>query len=213
METPNLLSFVLIAWSWFFSQPIVPALVVYDAPGSKIGVAWGNGTGGSVEDYEPFLRWLSEQGIVVVATTTPTAWSGDEIIRAAEALRNRGCTRIVAMGHSQGAGGALRAASRSPLFDAVVPIQPAPALDPRDLPLAPAFFVTGSLDELAPAEDVQDKLVEPYQGSVVHGTRLNLGHLGPTGGATEIRQYIRDFVLANPEFDRIFDDPNWKVRQ
>jgi dienelactone hydrolase len=204
---------VLIAWSWFFSPAIAPEFVVFEAPGSTIGVAWGNGSGGSVEDYEPFLRWLSEQGVVVAAATTSTAWRGDEIIRAAQALRARGCTRIIAMGHSQGAGGALRAASRSPLVDAVVPIQPSASINARDLPRVPAFFVTGSLDQLSPAEEVQDKLVEPYRGPVIHGTRLDFGHFWAAGGAAEIRQYVRDFILGNPEFDFIFEDPSWKVRE
>lgn len=210
-----MLSWLIVIWSWFFSPTPTPELQVYNAPGATVGVAWGNGTGGDVSDYEPFFRWLNSQGIVVIAATTPNAGSGDEIVKAAQALRAMGVTRVVAMGHSQGAGGALRASAKSDLFDAVVPIQPGTVFPDRndisDFPVVPAFFVTGSLDRLSVATDVQERLAEPYPGPVVHGTRRGIGHFAPTGDAGEVRQYVAWFILDDLKFNGIFSDSKWII--
>ena len=184
--------------------------VIYP-PGSRIGIAWGNGTDALVEYYAGFHQWLSQQGIVVAAATTGSAANGDAIIAAAEELRALGCTRILAVGHSQGAGGALRAARRSTLFAAVIPICVNPDFS-GSLPTVPAFFVTGSNDRVSPPSKVQ-LLVSRYPGSAVHGTRLGMNHYGPTGAATAIRKYVAAYILdsTGDEFDRIFADRNWKT--
>ena len=184
--------------------------VIYP-PGSRIGIAWGNGTDAAPEDYAGFHTYLASQGIVVAAATTGSAANGDAIIAAAEELRALGCTRILAVGHSQGAGGALRAARRSSLITAIIPICVNPDFS-GSLPVCPAFFITGSADRVSPPPKVQ-LLVARYPGAAVHGTRLGMNHYGPTGAATAIRKYVAAYILdsTGDEFDRIFSDRNWKT--
>ena len=63
-----------------------------------------------------------------------------------------GCTRIVAAGHSQGGGGALRAARARPdLFDAVCPIMPGGG----DVGFQPCFIITAENDKTVPPDTVE----------------------------------------------------------
>lgn len=89
-------------------------------------VTWGNGTWGKPADVAVFLSHLASYGFTVIATTLPDTGSGREIDAAARYLvaqdgvrgsvfyGHLAVTEVAAAGLSQGAGGAVRAATNDP---------------------------------------------------------------------------------------------------
>ena len=89
-------------------------------------VTWGNGTGGTPTGVSVFLRHLASYGFTVIASTLPNTGSGNEIDAAAHYLvgqdgapgsifRNHlNVNEVAAVGLSQGATGAVRAATHDP---------------------------------------------------------------------------------------------------
>jgi pimeloyl-ACP methyl ester carboxylesterase len=131
-------------------------------------VTWGNGTWGSPAKYPGVLDQLASWGFVVIASTSSSTGSGAEMLAAAQWMvaRDTDATsvfagkldtaHVAATGHSQGAGGALRATIHSGgLIDTVVPIAVPSAnwvsagheYDPADLTV-PVLFVSGVDDWL-----------------------------------------------------------------
>ena len=169
-------------------------VTVYPVAGSTIGVAWGNGTDATEAYYRPLFRTLNKAGISVAAATTGQAGDGRDIILAGELLAELGCTRIVAMGHSQGGGGATRAAAARPdLFAAVCPIMPGGGASSR----LPCFVVSGSLDKRAPATSIEKNLVRRYAGPVLHAEREGINHLGWSDAEvmTRVTRFAKDGSL------------------
>jgi len=89
-------------------------------------VTWGNGTDATPPEYTTLLSHLASYGFSVIATTSRTTGNGVEIGDAAHYLvaqagtagsvfyGNLDVNRVAAVGHSQGAGGATRAALNNP---------------------------------------------------------------------------------------------------
>jgi hypothetical protein len=89
-------------------------------------VTWGNGTNAAPATYSTLLRHLASYGFTVIASTLANTGSGKQIGGAARYLvaqdatpnsafdGNLDTSRIAAVGHSQGAGGATRAATNDP---------------------------------------------------------------------------------------------------
>lgn len=136
-------------------------------------ITWGNGSFATPAEYPGLLDHLASWGFVVVATTTTEAGTGDEMRAALAWLLNDAHDpasrfhgvidpeHIGAMGHSQGAGGTVRAATMSGgLIDTTVTVAlPNPVFvtplknneyDPSKLP-GPALFLGGTEDVISPA--------------------------------------------------------------
>src|SRR2546429_1775413 len=89
-------------------------------------VTWGNGTGASPSKVSDFLSHLASYGFTVIASTLPNTGSGNEIDAAAHYLvtQNGVATsvyhghlntgEVASVGTSQGATGAVRAATNDP---------------------------------------------------------------------------------------------------
>jgi pimeloyl-ACP methyl ester carboxylesterase len=89
-------------------------------------VTWGNGTDATPEMYSRLLTQFASHGFTVIASTLTNTGSGNEIAAGARYLvaqngvagsvfqNNLDVTHIAAVGHSQGAGGATRAATNNP---------------------------------------------------------------------------------------------------
>jgi pimeloyl-ACP methyl ester carboxylesterase len=89
-------------------------------------VTWGNGTGGTPGKVSTFLRHLASYGFTVIASTLPNTGSGNEIDAAAHYLvaqdsvtasvfhGHLNVNKVAAVGLSQGATGAVRAATNDP---------------------------------------------------------------------------------------------------
>lgn len=138
-------------------------------------VTWGNGSGGSPDGTDHFLRHLASWGFVVVATREDNTGSGQEILEAAELMvqLNQDASptneffgeldteHVGAIGHSQGAAGVVAAMNLSGgLIDTAVALHmPNPygcgsppgaaAEECRDLfrdAAGPVFLVSGTFD-------------------------------------------------------------------
>jgi pimeloyl-ACP methyl ester carboxylesterase len=89
-------------------------------------VTWGNGTGGTPGRVSTLLSHLASYGFTVIASTLPNTGSGHEIDAAAHYLVAEDSAAgsvfhghldvhdVAAVGHSQGATGAVRAATNDP---------------------------------------------------------------------------------------------------
>lgn len=89
-------------------------------------ITWGNGTGATPGDYSTLLEHLASYGFTVIASTLENTGSGNEIDAAAHYLVAQDTNpdspfdghlnvhEVAAVGHSQGAGGATRAATNDP---------------------------------------------------------------------------------------------------
>ncbi len=99
-------------------------------------ITWGNGTGTTPVIYSAFLTHLASHGFVVIASNSANTGTGTEMLAGVQWLvdQNAGAgdfadkldpTKVGAIGHSQGGGGALNAGADSRVTT-VVPIAPAP---------------------------------------------------------------------------------------
>jgi pimeloyl-ACP methyl ester carboxylesterase len=89
-------------------------------------VTWGNGSGATPETYSAFLNHLASWGFSVIASTQTQAGSGAEVLAGAQYMVAQNAKpgsifyhhldpgAVAAAGHSQGAGGATRAAIANP---------------------------------------------------------------------------------------------------
>jgi hypothetical protein len=89
-------------------------------------VTWGNGTNATPEMYSRLLTHFASHGFTVIASTLTNTGSGNQIAAGARYLvaqngvagsvfhGNLDVAHIAAVGHSQGAGGATRAATNNP---------------------------------------------------------------------------------------------------
>jgi Chlorophyllase len=89
-------------------------------------VTWGNGTGGTPDQYSAFLLHLASYGFTVIAPALPNTGSGNEIDAAAHYLvaqdsvpasifyGHLNVNEVAAVGMSQGATGAVRATTNDP---------------------------------------------------------------------------------------------------
>jgi pimeloyl-ACP methyl ester carboxylesterase len=98
-------------------------------------ITWGNGTGAVPSQYSGVLDQLASWGFVVIASTSTSTGTGSEMIAGAQYLVNQdsnpdsiffrklNTAKIGAVGHSQGAGGAILTATKTGgLITTIVPI-------------------------------------------------------------------------------------------
>ena len=107
-----------------------PYALFYPADYESLGfaspiVTWGNGTDGSPSMYSTLLGHFASYGFTVIASTQPNTGSGREISAAARYLATQNTQtgspfyghldvdHVASVGHSQGATGAVRAATAS----------------------------------------------------------------------------------------------------
>lgn len=108
-----------------------PYALFYPADYSRLGfaspiVTWGNGSDASPSMYSTLFGHLASYGFTVIASTLPNTGSGRDIGAAARYLATQNAEigspfyghldvdHIAAVGHSQGATGAVRAATANP---------------------------------------------------------------------------------------------------
>ena len=133
-------------------------------------VVWGNGTWATPDKYDYFLRHLASWGFVVVATRDSSVASGRTMLEALDLLIDAqdawglslDLQRIAAVGHSQGAGGAMNAMTlaggriRTAVAIGLPGQQFCRAADCAEIPhtMPPGttvFFLSGARDGLSPA--------------------------------------------------------------
>lgn len=167
-------------------------------------VTWGNGTGAVPTQYPGLLGLLASWGFAVVASTDTTTGTGSEMIAAAQYLIARNAdpasvfygtldvTKVGAVGHSQGAGGAVNTATKSGgLIDTVVPIAlPAPIwVSPGDRfsvseLSCPVLFVSGANDVIISPDSALRSYFGQVPGAAAKALLKGAGHntIQGTGG-------------------------------
>jgi len=174
-------------------------------------ITWGNGTGGVSSGTAYFLRHLASWGFVVVATRDRFTGDGTTILDAANFMQSANSdpssiffhkldlNHIGAVGHSQGAGGAIRAMiSSSGKIVTVIPIElpgqqfcfcsPNQVLDTAHITQGSVFFVDGSKDipisppiQLQPPAQVGEQSRSALYAAVPNGVpKLTATLIGPT---------------------------------
>ena len=172
-------------------------------------ITWGNGTNAVSSHYSYFLKHLASWGFVIVATQDENTNPGQTIVDAANFLVNANSDpqsifvnklkvdQIGAIGHSQGASGAIHALIKSGgSIKTVIPIElpaqqfcfcsPNDVIDTSKITQGSVFFVDGSQDLLVspPTQDpstVGLQSIAAFYNAVPNGVRKLKGTLiGPT---------------------------------
>jgi hypothetical protein len=181
-------------------------------------VTWGNGTNSRPDQYAYFLKHLVSWGFVVIATQeqqTLLHGKGKAIFEAAQLLvrsnddagllkgvfyKRLDVRQIGAAGHSQGAAAAIAALMQSNgLIKTVVPIElpsefwcTANCIDIGQLKGGSIFFVTGSLDFIAPPTQWPSEpglqSIEAYYKKVPNQVPKLMGALNGSGHADVLGQ-------------------------
>jgi hypothetical protein len=173
-------------------------------------IAWGNGTFGVPGGVDYFLRHLASWGFVVIAARDGFTGDGTTILEAAKFLIAANAdstsiffhlldtTHVGAIGHSQGAGGVIRAMNASAgIITTVIPIElPGQrfcfcgnnVLDTASIMQGSVFFIDGSNDipisppiQLQPASQIGEESLAAFYAAVPGGVPKLTGTLiGPT---------------------------------
>ncbi|HKV63167.1 MAG TPA: hypothetical protein VJO16_14730 [Candidatus Acidoferrum sp.] len=170
-------------------------------------ITWGNGTLGKASDVDYFLKHMASWGFVIIATEDQNTGPGQTILDAANKLITASTTpgnifqgkldttNVGAIGHSQGATGAINALIKSAgTIKTVIPIElpsrslcssPINCVDTTNLTTGSVFFVDGSLDPLSPpnqgATVTGEQSIDAYYTAVPAGVAKLKGTLnGPT---------------------------------
>jgi predicted dienelactone hydrolase len=150
-------------------------------------ILWGNGTGAKVSSYRPVLRHLATHGFVVVAANTPEAGTGAEMLACLDQVGKGSLapkldlSKVGAMGHSQGAWGAIQA-GRDGRIKATAPIQPGGGnmrIEAVTAQSAPMLLISGGDDRIAPPARAQALIFRTAPVPVVWATLKGAGHLAP----------------------------------
>lgn len=184
-------------------------------------VTFGNGSYATYEQYEELLRHLASWGFVVVVADSSVTGDGSEILAAARYVLAQNdnpesvfhdridVEHVAAVGHSQGAGGAINASTGSDglitstavlnLPDPWWATRPVDVIDVARL-TGPVFYLTGAEDPLSTAVP-QAAYHALGPGPAVRGRLLGVGHNWPADGGG-----FRGYLTAWLRFTLTGDD-------
>lgn len=191
-------------------------------------ITWGNGSFAVPSQYPGVLNQLASWGFVVIGSTHTTVGTGIEILAAAEYMVAENGRidspffarldedNVGAVGHSQGAGGAINAANLSHgLITSVLPIAlpnrvwvgPGDEFEPSELEV-PVFFMSGVFDFLVSSQATNTGFYNEVSGPAAKAALTGAGHntIQNTGGGflgylTAWFMYtLRDDVTASQAF-------------
>jgi dienelactone hydrolase len=197
-------------------------------------ILWGNGTFLNPTHYDALLRHLASHGFIVAAANTSNAGSGTEMLAGLDHLTTFNSevgnvffdkvdlTRVAAMGHSQGGGGAINAA-RDARVDTVVAIQPGGGTLSQIHSGATVWFLSGSADTTVSSSSVRSKY-DAVVGRLpaAYGDLLGADHFQPivngNGYRGPITAWLRWQLMDDPIAENQFvgncaycTDPIWKT--
>ncbi|WCB95133.1 hypothetical protein DSM104299_03875 [Baekduia alba] len=167
-------------------------------------VTWGNGTDAVPSQYSGLLHQLASWGFVVVASTSTKTGKGTEMLAGAQYLVTQNATagspfyqqldttKIAAVGHSQGAGGAVNATTHSAgLITSTIPIalpstiwvSPGDEYHPEQL-TNPVLFLGGANDWLISPPSTIAGFYDSVPGAAAKAVLKNADHntIQGTGG-------------------------------
>ncbi len=170
-------------------------------------LTWGNGTNAVPKQYNYLLTHLASWGFVVIATEDQNTGVGQTILDGVNFLvhansdassiffQKLDVSQVGALGHSQGASGAINAMIKSAgVIKTVIPIElpaqvfcsnPANCLDTKNVTAGSIFFIDGSADTfISPPTQIPgvpgEQSIEAYYNAVPAGVAKVKGTLiGP----------------------------------
>lgn len=173
-------------------------------PGPCPVVVWGNGTGGTPENYEGVMSHLAGWGFIVIGSYDGYVGTGQAILTTVDFMNilntdtsgifyaKADMARVGAVGHSQGAAGILNAHTDFPagsIFKTLVPVNlptpkwtaPEHVYNP-ELVQVPVFLMSGKADGLiSPVKSNGETFDALPQGlPAVMGLAAGAGHLAFT---------------------------------
>lgn len=175
-------------------------------------VAWGNGSWAHPAEYVGLLTHLASWGFVVIASTNDQVGTGEEILGSIRRVVRMGrdprsrlfghvdADRIGVAGHSQGAGGSVRAATSpgSPVKTVVTAELPNPvftfppdrkAFDPSLLRV-PVLFLGGSDDWLISGPETNRAFFDAVPGAAGMAVLTGADHNTVQHGAGRFPGYV-----------------------
>jgi hypothetical protein len=198
-------------------------------------IAWGNGSFEHPDKYEALLRHLASWGFIVVAAETDSAGTGREMLDGARFVIAADAdpaspffghvdgAHVAAVGHSQGAGGSVRAAT-SPggeLITTVVPVALPIELfellgfehdfDPGRLRV-PTFFMSGEADTIISSTGAVARFYGQARGpaamGILRGADHNTVQLDGGGFRGYLTAWLRFQLAGDPVAAGAFVGPS-----
>ncbi|WP_241665712.1 alpha/beta hydrolase [Prescottella subtropica] len=193
-------------------------------------VTFGNGSYATYEQYEGLLRHFASWGFVVVVADSSVTGDGTEILAAARDVVARNgnpasifhnridVDHIAAVGHSQGAGGAINASTNSGGLIASTAVldlpdpwwasRPVDVIDVTRL-TGPVFYLTGADDPVSTAiPQAAYHAISP--GPAARGRLLGVGHNWPSDGGGfrgYLTAWLRFTLTGDTDAARAFTGP------
>lgn len=186
-------------------------------------LTWGNGSYGTVSQYLGVLNQLASWGFVLIASTSEATGTGHEMLAGAQDMvsmnsdpsslfyHKLNTDEVGAMGHSQGAGGTVRATLESDgLIKTAVPISlPAEiwVSQPDAFNLAqltaPVLFLGGSNDWLIAAPWAIWEYYQEVPGTASMLILNGADHLTIQGGGGGYLGYITAWLMYQLQSDQL----------
>lgn len=178
-------------------------------------LTWGNGTGATPSKYDGILTHLASWGFVVIASNSGQTGLGTEILNGANWMVGQNANsasifyhkldvaNVGALGHSQGAGGALNATLNSgglitSTLTAALPDPlwwSTPVPNMTTYPVASQiFFVRGTSDFLA-TESAAVNWYNPVPGGAAKAGQKSAGHNEIQSASTRLKGYVTAWML------------------
>ncbi|MGC0365128.1 pimeloyl-ACP methyl ester carboxylesterase [Rhodococcus sp. 27YEA15] len=184
-------------------------------------VTFGNGSFATFEEYDALLHHLASWGFVVAVADSSVTGDGTEIAAAAQYLVDRNTDpqsifhdsldteHVASVGHSQGAGGAINAATQSSLITSTAALDlPDPLWASRPVDVVdvtrltgPMFFMTGADDPVSTAS-AQARYFDSTPVSAVRGRLLGVGHNWASDGEG-FRGYLTAWLMYTLRSDSV----------
>jgi hypothetical protein len=186
------------------------------------------GTGSHPRNAAGLLANLALHGVVVIASTNPYQSDGSQAsagvnwligqngINKSEYYQKLIPSRVLAIGHSAGGGGAVWASIKNSNITCLLLY--APVLDTAkssDIAV-PTFFISGALDKTVPPPLVKASYQEVTKSNAWYGENTNQSHIG-FGSNKSIQYYTRAYLYTHLFNDSgtargCFYGPNWTFK-
>jgi hypothetical protein len=211
-------------------------------------LTWGKGTKAKPGQYDYFLKHLASWGFVIVATEDQNTGPGQTIVDAAKYMigensnsssiffRKLDVREIGALGHSQGATGAINAMIKSGgLIKTVIAIElprqffcssKVNCTDTKNLTAGSIFFIDGSEDGISPPTQYSwesgEQSIEAYYDATpvgiakVKGTLIGPDHLdliGQPDCSTDRAPMLAQFMCRNGVYGYLGYPTAWMMAQ
>jgi dienelactone hydrolase len=174
-------------------------------------ITFGNGTAAPTMIYRPMFNHLASWGFVVIDSNSVMTQTGNQLVAGIDYLikeNNKAASdfynmldtdHIGTMGHSQGGGGAINAATDRRVTCSV-PMAPSPGRI-RNVK-GPVFLVAGRTDFIVSAALVRMTSYSSADGPTVFGIVNGMGHMAFAGNAGNARGYITAWFMYHLQGDQ-----------